>query len=194
MIAIIVLGYFILAFLIPTYRVWKSTGINPISFSGKDNANDFIGKVFKLVLLLIGLNVLTYIGIDEFYKYTMPFDLKSYFIYHQHTGMAITIIALFIIAVAQYEMSNSWRIGIDQKHHTALITSGIFKRSRNPIFLGVQISLAGLFLITPNVLMLLLLVLGVFCIQIQVRLEEEHLSKNHSEEYLAYKEKVRRWI
>ena len=57
------------------------------------------------------------------------------------------------------------------------MTSGVFGWSRNPIFVGMKITLLGLFLIIPNALILLAFVLGVVLIQIQVRLEEDFLVK-----------------
>jgi protein-S-isoprenylcysteine O-methyltransferase Ste14 len=53
------------------------------------------------------------------------------------------------LGIAQYQMSNSWRIGIDEKNKTELVTKGIFY-SRNPIFLGMIISILGIFLILPT--------------------------------------------
>ena len=55
-------------------------------------------------------------------------------------------------------VGESWRIGIDEKHQTALVKTGVFGFSRNPIFLGMMITLAGVFLVIPNVLTLLALV------------------------------------
>ncbi len=66
-------------------------------------------------------------------------------------------------------MKNSWRIGIDTETKTDLITSGLFKFSRNPIFLGIILSLVGLFLTTPNALTVLFLILGYVLIQIQIQ-------------------------
>ena len=61
-------------------------------------------------------------------------------------------LSLLWISVAQYQMSNSWRIGIDENNKTELITKGLFSYSRNPIFLGMIISVAGIFFILPNAL------------------------------------------
>jgi protein-S-isoprenylcysteine O-methyltransferase Ste14 len=91
-------------------------------------------------------------------------------------------------------MKNSWRIGIDTDTKTELITNGLFSISRNPVFFGIVLSLSGLFLITPNALTLLLFILGYVLIQIQIRLEEEFLIKEHGQKYLEYKQKVRRLI
>jgi protein-S-isoprenylcysteine O-methyltransferase Ste14 len=36
------------------------------------------------------------------------------------------------------QMGDSWRIGIDQEQKTSLVRHGVFKLSRNPIFLGTN--------------------------------------------------------
>jgi len=51
-----------------------------------------------------------------------------------------------------------------------------------------------IFLATPNGLTVLFLILGYMLIQIQIRLEEEFLTKEHGQKYLEYKQKVRRLI
>jgi protein-S-isoprenylcysteine O-methyltransferase Ste14 len=91
-------------------------------------------------------------------------------------------------------MKNSWRIGIDTETKTELVTSGLFSLSRNPIFFGMILSLIGLFLTTPNAFTGLFLILGYILIQIQIRLEEEFLIKQHGQHYETYKQKVRRLI
>jgi len=91
-------------------------------------------------------------------------------------------------------MSSNWRIGIDEKNKTDLVTTGIFSISRNPIFVGMIVSLLGIFLIIPNAISLCLMVLTYFIIQIQIRLEEEFLEKQHKTDYINYKFKTRRLI
>jgi protein-S-isoprenylcysteine O-methyltransferase Ste14 len=91
-------------------------------------------------------------------------------------------------------MSNSWRIGIDYEERTTRVDEGIFKLSRNPVFLGVLLIYLGIFLIAPNVLSFTLFALCYFILQIQSRLEEEYLEDIHGKTYLDYKKKVRRWI
>lgn len=96
--------------------------------------------------------------------------------------------------MAQAQMGESWRIGIDHEHQTALVRTGVFGLSRNPIFLGMTITLVGLFLAIPNALTALTFLTGVVLIHIQVRLEEEFLAQNHGQEYCQYKQQVRRWL
>jgi protein-S-isoprenylcysteine O-methyltransferase Ste14 len=96
--------------------------------------------------------------------------------------------------LAQAQMRESWRIGIDTEHPTELVQSGVFKFSRNPIFVGMTVTLLGLFLVIPNVGTLVTLLVGSILIGIQVRLEEEYLTRVHGEKYLEYRRGVRRWI
>jgi protein-S-isoprenylcysteine O-methyltransferase Ste14 len=108
--------------------------------------------------------------------------------------LALIHIALVWISIAQFQMSNSWRIGIDEKNKTKLVTDGVFSISRNPIFLGMIISVLGLFFIVPNALTFFLTITTYIVIQIQIRLEEEFLQKQHSQDYVNYKLKTKRLI
>ena len=97
--------------------------------------------------------------------------------------------------ILRYFLSGeSWRISIDDAHTTRLVNTGMFGISRNPIFLGMIVTLIGLFLVMPNAFTLLVVVLGVVVINIQVRLEEEFLQTTHGDEYAGYMRRVRRWI
>ena len=109
-------------------------------------------------------------------------------------GLILIHISLIWIGIAQYQMSNSWRIGIDEKNKTELVIKGVFSISRNPIFLGMIISILGLFMIVPTALSFCLLITIYFIIQIQIRLEEDFLEKQHRQEYINYKLKTRRLI
>ena len=112
----------------------------------------------------------------------------------KYLGLGLLIFSLVWTIIAQGHLKDSWRIGIDTETKTDLIKTGLFKHSRNPIFLGMIISLIGLFLTTPNALTLVFLILGFVLIQIQIRLEEEFLTRQHGHHYLAYMQKVRRFI
>ena len=182
-----------LTFILPSYRVWKETGVFPITFGKEDTAHNYVGKVFKL--LMIGLLIVS--AIYSFYtegvKYLLPiWYLESPFL--QIIGLILLFVALIWIVIAQIQMANSWRIGIDEKNKTALVTNGIFRYSRNPIFLGMITSLLGLFLIIPNAITLLILVTGFIVVQIQIRLEEVFLLKSHGLDYERFCEKSRRWL
>ena len=173
--------------------VWKRTGVNPVVFKGSDDAHDFIGRIFKFLFALIVALVLVYSFWPSVYRYLMPIEWLEYS-WLRWLGISLLLLSLGWTVVAQAQMGESWRIGIDQTHRTKLVQSGVFGRSRNPIFLGMMFTLFGLFLVIPNALTLLSLALGVVLIQIQVRLEEEFLARTHGDEYAQYRIRVRRWI
>lgn len=90
-------------------------------------------------------------------------------------------------------MGTSWRVPGAQ-HETALVTSGIYRYSRNPIYLGMRGTALGFFLMLPNALTFGTWLLGESLLHIQVRLEEEHLGATHGEAYAEYCRRVRRWL
>ena len=77
---------------------------------------------------------------------------------------------------------------------TDLVQHGLFKISRNPIFLGMRVMLIGFFLILPNAATFAILLLGEVLVQVQVRLEEAYLRQLHGMRYNAYRQRVRRWL
>jgi protein-S-isoprenylcysteine O-methyltransferase Ste14 len=186
-------AYFFVAFFWRSYIVWKRTGVNPVTFKSSDSAHDFIGRVFKLVLALVAVVVLVYSVLPHAYKYTLPLHwLERSWV--RWIGLTLLFISSIWTLVAQVEMGKSWRVGIDTEHLTPLVQTGIFRISRNPIFLGIILTLVGLFLLIPNGLTMLALVMSVVLIGVQVRLEEEHLTRTHSDEYMSYRRRVRRWL
>ncbi len=185
--------FFGLAMILPTYRVWKSTGVNPYKLGSSDTAHDYIGVNFRLTMLACVLVVILYSFFPSLYSLLLPVQYLAN-IYLVFFGQALLMTALVWVLIAQIHMQKSWRIGIDEDVKTELIQTGLFKISRNPIFLGMRVMLLGLFLIIPNAVTFTILITGELLIQTQVRLEEEFLTRTHAQAYLAYQKQVRRWI
>lgn len=183
-----VLGFFIiffcLAFVLPTVRGYRVNGVIPITFQNTESAHDLIGSYMKFLFVLIFISALSY----EFFKFTEFFNHE----YATLAGWILMILSLIFMCIAQVQMKNSWRIGIDEKEVTELRTHGIFSLTRNPIFAACIVALAGNFLVYSSALNLIILVLGIVLVTIQIRLEEEHLFKIHKEKYANYKNKVKR--
>ncbi len=185
--------YFFVVFVIPSVRVKRKTGINPYVFKNTDSAHDFLGKVSAPITSLIFIMALVNLFYPPGLQYFAPFNWLEISI-PKYTGFAIIHLALLWIIVAQVQMSNSWRVGIDHSAKTELKTNGLFSVSRNPVFLGMLITLAGIFLILPNAITLLVFVASILLFQVQVRLEEEYLYKTHGEDYISYSQKTGRWF
>jgi protein-S-isoprenylcysteine O-methyltransferase Ste14 len=164
-----------------------------MTFDESDDAHGFNGRLFKFIAGLELVVVAIYSFGGSWYDYLLPFWYleKNYL---EIIGWVLIHISLVWVFIAQLHMADSWRIGIDQKNKTELVTHGLFSISRNPIFFGILLADLGLFLIAPNAFTLLVAVLSYATIQTQVRLEEDFLKESHGENYQEYFRKVRRWI
>jgi len=185
--------YFFVVFVIPSVRVKRKTGINPYVFKNTDSAHDFLGKVSAPITSLIFIVALVNLVYPTGLQYFAPFTWLEISIL-KYAGFVLIHLALLWIIIAQVQMSNSWRVGIDHSAKTELKTNGLFSISRNPVFLGMLLTLAGVFLILPNAITLLVFVSSTLLFQVQVRLEEDYLNKTHGETYSNYCKKTGRWF
>ncbi|MDG2535509.1 isoprenylcysteine carboxylmethyltransferase family protein [Sphingomonas sp. HITSZ_GF] len=81
------------------------------------------------------------------------------------------------------------------KRTTTLVTDGVYRWSRNPMYFGMALAYAGVAIWLDSLVALLLLIPVVFVIQKEVvEREENYLAGKFGERYLAYKGAVRRWI
>ena len=78
---------------------------------------------------------------------------------------------------------------------TALVTSGPFRWTRNPMYLGMALIYVGLAVIADSLAALVLLVPVLVIIDTQViAREERYLESKFGDAYRAYKARVRRWL
>lgn len=78
---------------------------------------------------------------------------------------------------------------------TTLITEGFYKYTRNPMYVGMNSFLLGLLVILNNPINLTFLVVFFFIVRnLFVIKEEMQMKETFGEEYLLYKDKVRRWL
>ncbi len=76
-----------------------------------------------------------------------------------------------------------------------LTTTGPFRYTRNPSYLALALTYAGIAVLRNSLWAMLLLPLVVIVIQREViEREERYLERAFGEEYLDYKGKVRRWV
>lgn len=185
--------YFLIVFVLRSWLLWRSTGINPFTFDNSDDAHGYNGKLFKFLVVLEILVVSIYAFAESWHPYLLPFWYLEADI-ARIIGWSLLIASLIWTFIAQLQMSDAWRIGIDTKHKTELVSKGLFSLSRNPIFLGIIVADIGLFMAMPNAFTLLIGALSIVVIQTQVRLEEAYLSDVHGDIYTRYRKHVRRWV
>ncbi len=106
----------------------------------------------------------------------------------------LLLASFLIIAVAQIQMGASWRIGVPKEGPGALVAHGLFRWSRNPIFVGMIGTLIALFLWSPHIGTAAVLAAAWTLVLIQVRIEEEALREKLGVAYERYAAQVQRLI
>ena len=113
----------------------------------------------------------------------------------RYTGAAIALIGILLTGAAQWQMGESWRIGVDLTEHTTLVTNGVFGVVRNPIFTAMVVNAIGLTLLVANNVAVVGLVALIVALEIQVRLvEEPYLRTTHGGEYTNYAARAGRFL
>jgi protein-S-isoprenylcysteine O-methyltransferase Ste14 len=78
---------------------------------------------------------------------------------------------------------------------SAIVTTGIYSYTRNPMYLGMSLILLGLCLATGSLWFLIALPIAMFAVtKLAIEREEAYLERKFGADYLAYKARVRRWM
>tara|TARA_Y100000768_G_scaffold46788_1_gene30525 strand:+ start:127 stop:582 length:456 start_codon:yes stop_codon:yes gene_type:complete len=117
----------------------------------------------------------------------------------QNTLSFLFLIIGFIIifsATKEFKKSETTINPMKPETSTSLVTSGIFKYSRNPMYLGLtSILLASCFYFSSLLGIIVYVPLFILYITVfQIIPEEETMKSLFKDEYLGYCSKVRRWI
>jgi protein-S-isoprenylcysteine O-methyltransferase Ste14 len=121
-------------------------------------------------------------------------DWLPHVLFHRlGTGLALAGVALLLMA---YWMMARAHTTIDPRQHTSrIVSAGIYRISRNPIYLGWFLVTLGAGLRSLSLFQILLAVLMVGLLHWAVVLQEEkYLEDTFGDEYIAYKMRVRRWL
>ncbi|NIP39382.1 MAG: isoprenylcysteine carboxylmethyltransferase family protein [Candidatus Dadabacteria bacterium] len=134
--------------------------------------------------------------------YTLHYFIRLSLVQHHQlasildiTGAALIIVSLIFPVLAVKTLQKSKTTHMVSEPTTAIVSSGVFKYSRNPIYLSGITLYIGISLII-NSLILITLVIPLFFVIRQglVKREEDYLERKFGEQYLNYKKRVRRWI
>jgi protein-S-isoprenylcysteine O-methyltransferase Ste14 len=171
----------------------RRDGIKAIVLPAGDDAHAFIGRVFKVFITLGAVFCIAYAIRPAFVARLGPLDWLTSPAAAWIGAVLMAPGALLVVA-AQLGMGRSWRVGIDLENRTGLVSTGLYRLSRNPIYVGMFMIVTGIFLVAPNAVTLAMLAVVTVTVSIQVRLEEEYLSRMHGAAYAAYRARTRRWI
>jgi len=114
----------------------------------------------------------------------------------------LTLVGILLIVAGQ--IPNFWLYLYFRKRKTTtkiyetpnkLVTSGLFRFSRNPNYLGMAITLFGVSILTGSLVTFIFPFLFIILTEIFViPTEERTLEKKFGKRYLEYKKQVRRWL
>ncbi|MCX8074332.1 MAG: DUF1295 domain-containing protein [Clostridia bacterium] len=172
----------------------KATGINPKVMAASTLS---IQKYMNQLM-----NILTAYAVIVIILHSIQFQIGSLFsrietinsIIYDALGFLTGLAGLSFCLYAQVKMGSSWRVGIDEKVKTDLITTGLYKYIRNPTYLGLFMLNIGVWLIWPTWTIFLLNLIFILFLDIQVRCEEDYLYKIHGNKYSKYKKSTKRYL
>jgi protein-S-isoprenylcysteine O-methyltransferase Ste14 len=175
-----------------SYWLWRTAGVNPYVIDHHDPLHRFVAGIFYFVGggLLAYFIALAVAPEVEAWSGVIPWAAADA---TRWSGAVLMAAAIAWTGYAQFAMGSSWRIGIPTEA-PPLRTDGPFALSRNPIFLGMLLFVAGAALRSPSAVTLVLLAATYISLEVQIRSEEAFLERVHGAAYHAYMTRVRRWI
>ena len=110
------------------------------------------------------------------------------------TGFCVGILGDAIFLLSVLCMKDSWRAGIPDKDKTELVTTGIYRFSRNPAFFGFDLMYVGVLLLYGNLLTLSFSVFAIVMLHLQILQEERYLVNTFGAPYQEYCRHVSRYL
>lgn len=155
--------------------LWGNPSINPFLFHS--------GKITMYICM--GLSLLRAI-FPTFGWVDVPLWMSWF-------GACMLCLATVVLLLSLYELGSSLRYGLPEKD-TQLKTSGLYRFSRHPLYLGVLLLTLSSVIFFPNILNIFF---GIFCIAthyLMILGEERFLAERFGTEWEVYKKKVRRFL
>lgn len=106
----------------------------------------------------------------------------------------VALIGAAIVIVAQVQMGRAWRVGVREGDAPLFVSHGLFRYSRNPIFVGMMLVGLSAAIVSGTWWSWSALVLFALSCIVQVRIEEAHLEVSFGDAYSAFRRQVPRWV
>lgn len=139
-----------------------------------------VAMFYIIVALLLGVFVPVLAG--------MPQMLKN-------VGLVITFVGLLCGVGAFLEFRKARTTLDPDGSSNAVVTGGIYRFTRNPIYLGFLLMVVGFPLAYGSLWGVVIAPAFIFTLnRLVIEKEEAYLEKKFKEQYTAYKSRVRRWL
>ncbi|WP_299368460.1 isoprenylcysteine carboxylmethyltransferase family protein [Winogradskyella sp.] len=122
--------------------------------------------------------------------------LKDDFSILSYLGIVLIIFGLSIALYCVYRFIIDGKGTLSPAHKTkALVVKGLYKYSRNPMYVGMSLVLIGEVLFTGSLRLLVYTVtVGIAFHLFVIFVEEPRLTRDFKADYLKYMNKVNRWV
>ncbi|MGP9556775.1 methyltransferase family protein [Psychrobacter sp. AOP7-A1-24] len=110
-------------------------------------------------------------------------------------GLSIIGLCSGVMGVAQFKKAQTTVNPHTPEKATNLVTNGIYRYTRNPMYLGLVFILLGwAFYLSHFLPFILVPVFMIYMTRFQIQPEEKMMAQKFGREYQAYLSRVRRWI
>ncbi len=157
---------------------------------GKTWWNHTAFRLFRITIWMLCLLRVLYPNIDNYLGMITYLQTPSIIL----LGLFLLTLGFVTTVLIHFSLGKEWRSGIDPSGPNTVISSGVYRFSRNPMFICIAMAQLGFFLALPCVFSLLCLLVGLTTLYSQTLAEELHLSEKFPVSYSAYAAKVRRWL
>ena len=173
-------------------RYRRRYGRSPIRLSGSGGAMD---RIREAALILFGV-LLVWQAVAAAFGLYIPLGNRL-FDPLPALGTIVAFAGALLILSAIATMGASWEIPVSAERDSpaaGLITSGPFRFSRNPIYLGFGITIVGWMLLIPAILSLVIVIGAILNLRYQALEEEEYLIRTYGPKYEAWAREVGRFV
>jgi len=109
--------------------------------------------------------------------------------------VALAGVLIAVVGVVAFRRAGTTVTPLQPERASTLVTSGIYKITRNPMYLGMLIVLTAWALSLSNALAFLVLPgFVLYMNRFQIRPEERALESLFGADFVAYRSRVRRWL
>ncbi len=150
------------------------------------NRNVPMKLIYKFFLILVFVISLLF--------YITPLCLSFYYLFTGYTqtvipkdilGIVISVIGRLITVIAANKLRNN---------SAGLVSDSLFKYSRNPISLGLHVTIAGLLIIFGNWYLWSFFIIYLLNIHYKIKIEENRLYQKYGSVYEFYRAKTPRYL
>ena len=130
---------------------------------------------------------------------TIMYCLPTILAFPQATWLVVMLVGLSgiigITSVISFRLAKTTISPFHPNQTSHIVQTGIYRFSRNPMYLSIAIFLVAFAIYLENATALLVIPLFIWSINyLQIQPEEQMLEQKFGEEYLVYKKSVRRWM